>query len=272
MLDLIFCSLARIRAWYSSIEEEFIQKRKQRSSLLFMSQNWFNSLPHYRLSARMIWRNGWIEKWTLGGMDASEKWMIFHFTPQKNHHPPKTDVLPKYFLQIILAAKWIVRHSSIHPPNSSDDLCLLFCVNPSSMVQCPPSALPPSLSAPPALPEWWPWPDPPGQRLCYLWGRPQWPVRGQQRRPLRPFATVHLSAPPPASLEAVEPSLAELGGVAAAPMVSEAFQKNACVLQSAEWYLSPVQRNDFFKKASSFILLRRPGALISQRDCAKVFL
>ena len=29
-----------------------------------------------------------------------------------NHHPPKWDVLPKTFLQIILANKWLVRHSS----------------------------------------------------------------------------------------------------------------------------------------------------------------
>ena len=37
-----------------------------------------------------------------------------------NHHPIKMDVLPKTFVQIILAAKWLVR-----PPSSSDDLCLL---------------------------------------------------------------------------------------------------------------------------------------------------
>ena len=42
-------------------------------------------------------------------MDASEKWVInsdhlVHTTPY--HHPPKIDVLPKTFLQIILAAKF----------------------------------------------------------------------------------------------------------------------------------------------------------------------
>ena len=40
-------------------------------------------------------------------MDASEKWMIFQFhTTPKHHpvHPTKRDVLPKPFLQIILAA------------------------------------------------------------------------------------------------------------------------------------------------------------------------
>ena len=41
------------------IEEGFIQKRGQMSSLLFWGgQNWFNSLPHYRFSFREILRNG----------------------------------------------------------------------------------------------------------------------------------------------------------------------------------------------------------------------
>ena len=38
-----------------------------------------------------------------------------------NHHPTKKDVLQKFFVQIILAAKWLVR-----PPTNSDALCLLF--------------------------------------------------------------------------------------------------------------------------------------------------
>ena len=49
------------------------------------------------------------------------KRMIIWFTP--NHHPPKMDVHPKKNLQIILAAKCLVRQSStVHSPNSSDDL------------------------------------------------------------------------------------------------------------------------------------------------------
>ena len=49
-------------------------------------------------------------------------------------HPPKMDVLPNTVFQIILAAKWLVRHSSsIRPPTSSDDLCLLFWIYPASM-------------------------------------------------------------------------------------------------------------------------------------------
>ena len=82
------------------IEERFM-KRKQRSSLLFGWQDWFNSLPHYRFIARMMWRNGLKEKWTLGGTDASENGR----SSSSHHHPPKMDVLPKTVLQIILAAK-----------------------------------------------------------------------------------------------------------------------------------------------------------------------
>ena len=37
------------------------------------------------------------------------------FHPTQNHYSPKMDVLPKKFLQIILAAKWLVRHSSTSP-------------------------------------------------------------------------------------------------------------------------------------------------------------
>ena len=37
--------------------------------------------------------------------DASEKWMIFQFTVHTTPSHPKMDVLPKTFLQIVLAAK-----------------------------------------------------------------------------------------------------------------------------------------------------------------------
>ena len=33
----------------------------------------------------------------------------------QNHHPTKMDILPKTFVQIILGAKWLVRHSSRRP-------------------------------------------------------------------------------------------------------------------------------------------------------------
>ena len=51
------------------------------------------------------------------------------------HAPPyQNECSHKTFLQIILAAKWFVQHSSTSP-NNSDGLCLLFCPYPSSMVQ-----------------------------------------------------------------------------------------------------------------------------------------
>ena len=65
-------------------------------------------------------------EWMLGKMNE----LPAYITP--NHHPPKMDAFPKTFYQIILAAKWQLQHSSTSP-NSSDDLCLLFCINPSSM-------------------------------------------------------------------------------------------------------------------------------------------
>ena len=51
---------------------------------------------------------------------------LFHTT--LNHHPPKMDVLPKCFLQIILAAKQLCAAFKYVPSTSSDDLCLLFCL------------------------------------------------------------------------------------------------------------------------------------------------
>ena len=66
---------------------ELIPKKKKqteakaRSSLFFMS--------HYRYSTRMIWRIGWIDELTLGGMDASEKRTIIQFTPYQTTTLPK---------------------------------------------------------------------------------------------------------------------------------------------------------------------------------------
>ena len=70
-------------------------------------------------------KNGCLAEWML-----QKKWMIIWFTPHQTFHSPKMDVLPKTFLHIILAANWLVRDSStVRPPNISDDLCLLFCLN-----------------------------------------------------------------------------------------------------------------------------------------------
>ena len=57
------------------------------------------------------WRNGCLEK-------INDHWA--HTAP--NHHPHKMDVLPKTFLQIIIAAKWLVQHLVLFHINSSDDL------------------------------------------------------------------------------------------------------------------------------------------------------
>ena len=72
-------------------------KGRQRSSLLVGG----------RISDRMIWRKGWIEECILGRTDALDKLgdYLVHPTPTPNHHPPKMDVLPKTFCQIILATK-----------------------------------------------------------------------------------------------------------------------------------------------------------------------
>ena len=84
------------------------QKRRQRSSLLFGGQNSFNSIPHYRFRT----------------MEDSKNRM--------NRRPDawqgcfrKMDVLPKTFLQIVLAAEWPERHSSTSPKKH---LCLTYCL------------------------------------------------------------------------------------------------------------------------------------------------
>ena len=99
------------------------QKRRQRSSLLFGGQNSLNSLPHYRFSTRMNMKNRRKDAWQNGAKKMDDH--LVHTTP--NHLPPNMDVLQKPFLQIILAAKWLVQHSSSFS-NISDDLCLLFCL------------------------------------------------------------------------------------------------------------------------------------------------
>ena len=71
------------------------------------------------------WRNGFLEKMA----DHSVHTIL-------NHYPTRMDVLPKMFVQIILASKWLVRHSSTRPPFNSDSLCLPFCLYPSSIWGC----------------------------------------------------------------------------------------------------------------------------------------
>ena len=66
-------------------------------------------------------------------MDALKKWMFIRFTPYvPNHHPFKMDILPKTFVHIFLAAKWLVRHSCTSPKHQRRPLPSLL-LYPSSM-------------------------------------------------------------------------------------------------------------------------------------------
>ena len=103
------------------IDEVKVQKRRQRSSLLF----WGTELIQFHAALQddlKKWRNIRTDTWRNGRFRSSR---LHHTNPP----PSKMDVLPKTFLQIILAVKWLVRHSStVHSANSSDDLFLLFCL------------------------------------------------------------------------------------------------------------------------------------------------
>ena len=74
-----------LRLTAMTIEEGFIQERRQWSSLLFGGQNYFNSLPHYRFTVA----RGWLKKWMSRKMGTwqngcfAKKWMIFQFTPHQ---------------------------------------------------------------------------------------------------------------------------------------------------------------------------------------------
>ena len=63
----------------------------------YFARGWFVE-KEYRITA--TWRNGCFEKMAVHSV---------HTIP--NHRPTKMDVLPKTFVQIILAAKWFARHS-----------------------------------------------------------------------------------------------------------------------------------------------------------------
>ena len=102
------------------------QKRRRRSSLLVEGRNWFNSIPNKRFSTRMIWRKGWIEELTLGGMKASEKWMIIRFTSHQTTALSKWMYFPKFFFKSSLQLNG-QSDIQVWLPNSRDDLCLLFC-------------------------------------------------------------------------------------------------------------------------------------------------
>ena len=52
---------------------------------------------------------------------------LVHTTP--NHHTPNMDVFPKTFLQIIIAAKWLVRYLSTYPKQQRRPLFSLLTVS-----------------------------------------------------------------------------------------------------------------------------------------------
>ena len=62
----------------------------------------------------------------LTSMDDLEKGFASGSSHTKPPPSQKIAVFPKTFLQIILAAKSLVQHSSVCPPTISDDLCLNF--------------------------------------------------------------------------------------------------------------------------------------------------
>ena len=85
-------------------EVQKVQKRRQRSSLLF----WGTELIQFHAALQddlKKWRNIRTDTWRNGRFRSSR---LHHTNPP----PSKMDVLPKTFLQIILAVKWLVRHSS----------------------------------------------------------------------------------------------------------------------------------------------------------------
>ena len=108
------------------IEEETDRREGNGCRCCLGGWNSFNSMPHYRFSTQDdlkkrinrrtdAWQNGCFRK-----MDDP----LVNTTP--NHHPLKMDVLPKTFLQIILVAKWLVRHSSASPKKQRRPLPSLF--------------------------------------------------------------------------------------------------------------------------------------------------
>ena len=64
-------------------------------------------------------------------MDALKKWMISHFTPHQTTTLPKRLLFRNlFFNSTLLLNGWC--SIQVRPPSSSDDLCLLFCIYPSS--------------------------------------------------------------------------------------------------------------------------------------------
>ena len=107
------------------IEEGLIQRRRQRSSLLFGGLNFYQFLAALAVYTRMILRKGWI---ALGWYKEKD---------ELNPDEVKKRMNSLYSLKSVLVQNsWRGKElNTVCPPNiSNDDLCLLFCINPSSQV------------------------------------------------------------------------------------------------------------------------------------------
>ena len=67
-------------------------------------------------------------------MDALKKWMIIRFTPYKTTPPLKWMFTQKLVFKssLLLNAECVIQELYV-PPTSSHDLCIPFCIYPSSM-------------------------------------------------------------------------------------------------------------------------------------------
>ena len=92
------------------IEEGYRQKRRQRSSLVFGLLNKCTSyFPPGWFEEKDEKNNRYLTEWMLGKNGCSSG--SYHTKPP----PYQNGCSPKTFVQIILAANWLVRHSSMSP-------------------------------------------------------------------------------------------------------------------------------------------------------------
>ena len=84
---------------------------RQRSSLLVGGRH-AAQYSHQRQDDLKKRMNRIMDTWWNGCFGKTDDHLV-HTTP--NHHPPKMDFLSKTVFQIILADKWLVRHSTMSP-------------------------------------------------------------------------------------------------------------------------------------------------------------
>ena len=81
-----------------SIEEEETDRGEGKSQPCCLG----DGIPCRTRKFRMVWRKGLLEEWTLGRMDASEKWMIIWFTPHQTTVLPNWIIFQKLFFKSFL--------------------------------------------------------------------------------------------------------------------------------------------------------------------------